>query len=147
MSEDDATVRYAKEQVRRMNKARDFPEGTCPSSRHVAMMAEHLSRSGKYHMLTDEPRHCAGSLASTVASLWEARAKLKELGYCNEGSGWVATALAEAEAEIARLRDALAPCAAILAQQGLPEGREYLIGGAFRVTVSEALDKANAALA
>ncbi len=58
-----------------------------------------------------------------------------------------ATALAEAEAEIVRLRSALAPCAAILAQQRLPEGREYLIGGAFRVTVSEALDKANAALA
>lgn len=58
-----------------------------------------------------------------------------------------ATALAEAAAEIERLREALAPCAAILAQQGLPEGRVYLIGGAFRVTVSEALDKANAALA
>lgn len=55
--------------------------------------------------------------------------------------------MAEAAAEIERLRDALAPCAAILAQQRLPEGREYLIGGAFRVTVGEALDKANAALA
>lgn len=58
----------------------------------------------------------------------------------------VAAALAEKDAEIERLRAALAPCAAILAQQGLPEGREYLIGGAFRVTVGEALDKANAAL-
>ena len=91
MSEDRRTIVYAKEQVERMNAARRFPDGTTPACRHVAMMAEALSKTGEYPTLTQEPRHCAGSMAATVEMLWTARA-----------------ALAEKDAEIARLREAIA---------------------------------------
>ncbi len=69
----------AKKAVKAMNAARNFPEGTCPASRHVARMAETLAKGKPYHMLTEDPEHCAISLASTVTSLWEARAELAAL--------------------------------------------------------------------
>lgn len=62
-----------------MNDARIGPHVTCPASRHVAMMAEALADQGQYLMLADEPEYCAESLASVVASLWEARAELAKL--------------------------------------------------------------------
>ena len=74
--ESDDTRAYAKRVVREMNKARNFPTGTCPASRHSAMMAEALAKSGRYQMLTEEPRHCAASIAATVKALWQARSLL-----------------------------------------------------------------------
>lgn len=74
--ESDQTVAYAKRVVREMNKARNFPTGTCPASRHSAMMAEALTFNGSYAMLTEEPRHCAASIAATVKALWQARSLL-----------------------------------------------------------------------
>lgn len=90
MEEDKQTVARAKAAVNRMNAARNFPDGTCPCSRHAAMMAEQLAKNGKYHLLEEEPRHCATSIAVTVESLWEARAKLAELGFDWIGGKWVA---------------------------------------------------------
>ena len=63
----------------RVTKARNFPANTCPASRHVYIMADRLSRSGVYPMLTEEPKHCAESMLATVAALWEARTELAKL--------------------------------------------------------------------
>lgn len=68
-------------EIRRMVKSRQFMENTCPASRHVQMMAEDLASVGKYPMLTEDPKHCAGSIASVVNSLYAARTFLKSLGY------------------------------------------------------------------
>ena len=64
---------------RRANRARRFPENTCPASRHVHTMADNLTRKGGYPMLTEEPEHCAGSLYSVLESLWKARTELAHL--------------------------------------------------------------------
>ena len=56
----------------RMRRARRFPENTCPASRHAALTAAALNR--------DDP-HTAESIASVVASLWQARTALHRLGY------------------------------------------------------------------
>lgn len=65
----------------KMQESRDFPDNTCPASRHAQMIAESLFQTGEYPMLQDEPEHCAGSIASTVSSLYQARTFLKSLGY------------------------------------------------------------------
>ncbi len=70
----------AKAAIKRMNAARNFPDGTCPASRHVALMAEALAKKGAYPMLEEDPRHCAESMAATVESLWKARALLDKAG-------------------------------------------------------------------
>lgn len=75
--ESDQTVAYAKRVVREMKKARNFPTDTCPASRHTAMMAEALAKTGRYPMLAEEPRHCATSIAATVKALWKARVLLR----------------------------------------------------------------------
>jgi hypothetical protein len=68
-------------EIQRMNKSRKFMENTCPASRHVQMMAEDLAKVGKYPMLQEDPKHCAGSIASVVNSLYSARSFLQSLGY------------------------------------------------------------------
>jgi hypothetical protein len=64
--------------VKRMNNARDFPANTCGASRHAAMIAEALCSGDDYPMLAEEPDHCGGSIAATVAALWECRTKLAQ---------------------------------------------------------------------
>ena len=65
---------------RRVLRARQFPGNTCPASRHLHMMADYLSgRTGRFVMLQEEPDHCAESIYSVLASLWEARAELAML--------------------------------------------------------------------
>jgi hypothetical protein len=76
----DSTYSLEKE-VKHMIESRHFPDNTCPASRHVQMMAESLATSGKYPLMDDDPRHCAGSLASVVSSLYQTRSFLKSLGY------------------------------------------------------------------
>ena len=61
---------------RRVERARNFPENTCPASRHLHLMAEALLRPGGYPMLTEEPEHCAESILSVLEALWKARTKL-----------------------------------------------------------------------
>lgn len=70
--------------IQRMQRSRDFSVNTCPASRHTQMIAEGLAGNGAvdgYPMLTEDPKHCAGSIASTVNSLYEARSFLHSLGY------------------------------------------------------------------
>lgn len=69
------------DEIKRMLDSRRFPENTCPASRHVQMIAEDLASVGKYPMLTEDPKHCAGSIASVVNSLYSARTFLQSLGY------------------------------------------------------------------
>jgi hypothetical protein len=76
---DAVTKKQARDAVKKMNKARRFPEGTDPCSRHVAIMAETLAKGLPYPMLDDEREHCAISLAATVEMLWEARSALASL--------------------------------------------------------------------
>ena len=74
------TDSYSKD-ITAMQESRDFPDNTCPASRHTQMVAESLFQTGEYPMLQEEPEHCAGSIASTVSSLYQARTFLKSLGY------------------------------------------------------------------
>lgn len=64
---------------RRVERARNFPVNTCPSSRHVHMIAECLAKGGVYHQLTEEPEHCAASMLSVLESLWKARTRLQKM--------------------------------------------------------------------
>jgi hypothetical protein len=66
-------------QLRRLKAARKFPVNTCGASRHVAMIGEALAKEQPYHMLDEEPQHCALSMLATVAALWEARTKIEKL--------------------------------------------------------------------
>ena len=68
------------EDIARMQRRRDFPVNTCPASRHTQSIAEGLFKGG-YPMLAEDPEHCAGSIASTVSSLYDARSFLASLGY------------------------------------------------------------------
>ena len=60
----------------RVELARKFPTNTCPASRHLHLIAEHLASGKPYPMLQEEPEHCAESMLSVLESLWNARNKL-----------------------------------------------------------------------
>lgn len=64
---------------RRVKRARNFPDNTCPASRHVQLMAENLLRYGEYSMLQEEPEHCAASMLAIVEALYKARTQLAKL--------------------------------------------------------------------
>lgn len=68
-------------EMSRMIKYRNFPNNTCPASRHVQIIAEALSKDGKYPMFDEDPKHCATSIASVISSLYAARSFLDHLGY------------------------------------------------------------------
>lgn len=55
------------------------PMFTCAASRHLMLMADALRVLGKYHMLDEEPEHCAGSIYAVLESLWKARAEIQRL--------------------------------------------------------------------
>jgi len=59
--------------------ARNFPENTCPASRHVQLAAEVLVKDGHYHGFQEEPHHIATSMLTVVAELYKARTRLAEL--------------------------------------------------------------------
>ena len=52
-------------------------EHTCPSSRHLLLMADCLAADGKYQMFIDDPKHCASTMYSVLESLWKARKNRK----------------------------------------------------------------------
>ena len=69
------------QEMAQMLKTRDFPNNTCPASRHVQIIAEALAETGSYPMLNEDPKHCATSMASVLSSLYAARTFLQNLGY------------------------------------------------------------------
>lgn len=64
-----------RELMKRVGAARHFPANTCPASRHLHMIADHLARGKPYPMLTEEPEHCAETMLSVLESLWTLRTK------------------------------------------------------------------------
>lgn len=79
----------AKQAIAKAEHARCFPTRTDAASRHALMIAKGLVGRG-YPMLNEEPEHCACSIASTVAGLWEARARIAELERALKLNGRVA---------------------------------------------------------
>ena len=66
---------------RRVSRARDFPAGTCPASRHVHSIADALVSKRRKHPIEElwDAEHIASSLYAVLASLWEARKELTKL--------------------------------------------------------------------
>ncbi len=58
---------------RRANRARDFPNNTCPASRHLHLIAEHLAGGEKDFLLDEEPETCAETMYAVLESLWKLR--------------------------------------------------------------------------
>ena len=54
---DAAEKRRLRNLRRRVANARDFPENTCPASRHLHLMASALATGKQYPMLADEGAH------------------------------------------------------------------------------------------
>jgi hypothetical protein len=71
--------RLARNAMRRVSRARRFPENTDSSSRHVEIMADVLLSGRPYPMFAEDPEHCAGSLLSVVESLYKARNEIERL--------------------------------------------------------------------
>ena len=65
--------------VRRVARARRFPNNTCPASRHLEAIALALLRTGKHAMLAEEPEHCAVSMLAVLESLWKLRTSNAEI--------------------------------------------------------------------
>lgn len=66
-------------QRRRTDRARVFPDNTCPASRHVHLMADYLAAGQPYPMLAEEPDHCAESMLATCEALFKTRTALDAL--------------------------------------------------------------------
>lgn len=69
-------------QRRRTERARRFPDNTCPASRHVQLIADALVRKPhRYCSLRCDPEEAewiAGDLYAALESLWKARTKLNK---------------------------------------------------------------------
>lgn len=76
---DAAEKRRLRNLRRRVANARDFPENTCPASRHLHLMASALATGKNYPMLTEEPTHCAETMLAVLEALWKARTELARL--------------------------------------------------------------------
>lgn len=62
---------------RRAARARNFPDNTCPASRHVHLIADQLTRKRRCNVEECwDAEHIAGSLYSVLESLWKARTEL-----------------------------------------------------------------------
>lgn len=69
--------KHNKSLLKQIEAARRFPVNTTPASRHVEIIAEALAKGETYHMLREEPEHCAGSMLAVLADLYETKNKLK----------------------------------------------------------------------
>lgn len=75
-----AETRRLNDLRKRVKRARKFPDNTCPASRHLYLMADALAKGEPYHMLAEEPQHCAETMLAVLAALWESRTRMKEHG-------------------------------------------------------------------
>ena len=64
---------------RRVSRARKFPANTCPSSRHLHLMADMLASGKPYPMLEEDPEHCAQTMYAVLESLFKTRTELQRL--------------------------------------------------------------------
>ena len=65
--------------IERLWKARNFPTNTCPASRITEALGLALLDGQPYPLLDDEPQEVGIYLASTAASLYEARTEIERL--------------------------------------------------------------------
>lgn len=64
--------------LRLVDQADDFPDNTCPASRHARHIGEALLTGESYPLLAEEPAHCGASILATVAALWTARTRAQQ---------------------------------------------------------------------
>ena len=81
MEKDETFCHRLKLTFRRMQRARKFPDNTCPASRHVQALAEAMAAGLVPSKAVEDPEHVAESLAATLQALYSARSKLQQLGY------------------------------------------------------------------
>ena len=74
MTDDAKRIAALRRSVLRARKNAAFLD---PFSRHLHIMADHLSKGKPYPMLTEEPEHCAYTMLAVLESLWKARTKAK----------------------------------------------------------------------
>lgn len=63
--------------LRGADEARQFPDNTCPASRHAQMIGEALVKGEAFPQLSEEPEHCGQSILATVEALYKARTALR----------------------------------------------------------------------
>lgn len=71
--------------LRGADEARQFPDNTCPASRHAQMIGEALVKGEAFPQLSEEPEHCGQSILATVEALYRARTALRG---AQKESGW-----------------------------------------------------------
>jgi hypothetical protein len=59
--------------LRGADEARQFPDNTCPASRHAQMIGEALVKGEAFPELSEEPGLCGQSILATVGALYRAR--------------------------------------------------------------------------
>lgn len=66
---------------RRVMRARNFPNNTCPASRHLHMIADALVSRGRKCPIEEcwDAEHMAGTILSVLESLWKARTHLAKV--------------------------------------------------------------------
>lgn len=84
MLTDAQDKRLVRNAIRRADRARNFPANTCPYSRHLQMIGEALASGKPYHMLTEEPLHCALTMLVVVEQVYKLRTELAKLKAGNE---------------------------------------------------------------
>jgi hypothetical protein len=60
---------------RRVNRVRVH---TCPASRYLQLIAEHLIQYGHCHVIKEDPKGCAATMLAVLESLWKARIQLEK---------------------------------------------------------------------
>lgn len=64
---------------KRVSRARNFPENTCPASRHLQIIADRLIDKRRKLPIEEywDAENMAGTMYAVLESLWKARTKAK----------------------------------------------------------------------
>lgn len=65
--------------LRRLSRARSFPNNTDPATRHAEIIGRALLSMRPYPMLQEEPEHCAQSILCACTAVYELRTTLADL--------------------------------------------------------------------
>lgn len=65
--------------LRRLSRARRFPDNTDPATRHAEIIGRALLSMRPYPMLQEEPEHCAQSILCACTAVYELRTALADL--------------------------------------------------------------------
>lgn len=75
----------SKELIEQVDKARNFPYNTCPSSRFLQQIGESLINKQMHPMLVEETKHCGETMLWVVLDLYELRTRMTNLEKCGTG--------------------------------------------------------------